>query len=134
MRRITVPLAGLATMAVALAATPSAPAGTAPADRGQDPEAGKAIFEGKGNCFTCHGRDATGTPLAPDLTDAAWVNFEARPSPGEVETLVKEGVARPVRYPAPMPPMGGARLSDQEVADVAAYVLSLSEATESARP
>ena len=29
---------------------------------------GNQIFHGPGNCFTCHGQDAKGTSLAPDLT------------------------------------------------------------------
>lgn len=89
-------------------------------------EAGKAIFEGKGNCFTCHNQDATGTPLGPDLTDSEWINFEdGRPSREQVEALVREGIAQPVEHPAPMPPMGGASLSDEEITRVAEYVLSL---------
>lgn len=91
---------------------------------GQEP--GRAIFVGKGNCFTCHGGEATGTPLAPDLTDDEWVNFDERPTDEQMRTLVKEGVDRPVRYPAPMPPMGGGALSDDEIAAVATYVLGLS--------
>jgi len=87
---------------------------------------GKAIFEGKGNCFACHGPTAKGTPLAPDLTDNSWVNFDARPSTAEVEGLVKKGVPKPVEHPAPMPPMGGGSMSAEEVGQVAAYVLSLS--------
>lgn len=90
----------------------------------QDP--GEAVFMGKGNCFTCHGRDASGTPLAPDLTDGDWVNFEEPPTAEQIGALVREGVARPVRYPAPMPPMGGAALSDAEITAVADYVLRLS--------
>jgi mono/diheme cytochrome c family protein len=99
-------------------------AATCPASA-QEPDPGAAIFRGKGNCFTCHGAEAKGTPLAPDLTDAEWVNFEARPSAEAVAALVKEGVARPVEHPAPMPPMGGGSLSEEEVAQVAEYVLSL---------
>lgn len=92
----------------------------------QDPAPGEAIFRGKGNCFTCHGPEAKGTPLAPDLTDGDWVNLEGRPTQAEVEALVREGVSKPVQHPAPMPPMGGGNLSDEQVAQVAAYVLSLS--------
>lgn len=87
---------------------------------------GEAIFRGRGNCFTCHAADATGTPLAPDLTDDAWVNFDERPTAEALRALIREGVSRPVQHPAPMPPMGGARLSDEEIAQVADYVLSLS--------
>lgn len=87
---------------------------------------GKAIFHGKGSCSTCHGRSGTGTPLGPDLSDDVWLHFESRPAAPQLEALIANGVARPVRHPAPMPPMGGARLSTQEVTQLAAYVLSLS--------
>lgn len=93
---------------------------------GQDPHPGEAIFRGKGTCFACHGAEGKGTQLAPDLTDDAWVNFEARPTLDEVSALVREGVAQPVEHPAPMPPMGGAQLSEEEIRQVAEYVLSLS--------
>ncbi|HSH46297.1 MAG TPA: cytochrome c, partial [Longimicrobiales bacterium] len=88
-------------------------------------EAGRALFQGRGSCFTCHGREGGGTPLGPDLTDEAWVNFEQRPTREQVETLITNGVPRPVEHPAPMPPMGGARLSEEEVSQLAAYVLYL---------
>lgn len=91
----------------------------------QDP--GQAVFEGKGNCFTCHQKSGQGTPLAPDLTDDAWVNFEERPTQEQVEELVRTGIPQPVQHPAPMPPMGGASLTDQEITEVARYVLSLSD-------
>ncbi len=119
-------------LAVLLAAAAAAPAtGSAPTGPNrtavlvhQDP--GKAIFEGKGNCWTCHGKDATGTQLAPDLKDSTWIHFEGRPTLEQVKKLIKDGVAQPKSHPAPMPPMGGASLSDQELTQVAQYVLSLS--------
>jgi mono/diheme cytochrome c family protein len=89
-------------------------------------EAGQALFEGKGVCFSCHGKGGVGTPLAPPFTDAEWLHFEARPTAEQIVDLVKEGVARPLRFPAPMPPRGGSSLSDEELAEVARYVLSLS--------
>lgn len=119
-------IAGLAT-ALAVAAAPAATAPAPPGDHSlRQDSPGQALFRGKGNCFTCHGQDATGTPLAPDLTDSAWVNFEARPDREAVEGLIREGVARPKQHPAPMPPMGGARLSDEEITQLAEYVLVLS--------
>lgn len=124
MRRTSFTLGALAAAAIALAAAPKSPA---PHHLSARQEAGQAIFQGKGNCFTCHRQDAKGTPLAPDLTDDQWVNFDTRPTQEEVVTLIKDGVAQPVEHPAPMPPMGGASLSEDEVAQVARYVLSLSE-------
>jgi ubiquinol-cytochrome c reductase cytochrome c subunit len=84
---------------------------------------GQAIFAGAGNCFTCHGMDAKGTALAPNLTDAEWLNIDG--THPAIVTLVKTGVATPKSHPAPMPAMGGASLTDDQVNQVAAYVWSL---------
>jgi mono/diheme cytochrome c family protein len=101
----------------------SAPDARGPGDT-QEP-LGQRVFEGKGACFTCHGREGRGTPLGPDLTDGDWIAFDQPPDSAAIEALVRSGVARSVRYPAPMPPMGGARLSRAELGAVAAYVVSL---------
>jgi cbb3-type cytochrome c oxidase subunit III len=74
-------------------------------------------------CAACHGADAKGTQLAPNLTDAEWINIDGT-YPAMV-TLVKTGVATPKAAPAPMPAMGGASLTDDQVNAVAAYVWSL---------
>jgi mono/diheme cytochrome c family protein len=90
----------------------------------QDTAAGRAIFTGKGACFACHGPEAKGTPLAPNLTDTTWINVD-----GSLESIVKlitEGVPNPKNAPAPMPAKGGAPLTDAEVQAVASYVFALS--------
>jgi mono/diheme cytochrome c family protein len=107
-------------------ARPATAAAVPASARTQEP--GKAIFEGKGNCAICHGRDARGTPLGPDLTDGQWLQI-----PGtleSVESVIRAGVAKPKKFPGPMPPLGGARLRDAEVAAVARYVFSLNPTTE----
>lgn len=86
--------------------------------------AGKAIFTGKGICYACHGANAKGTPLAPDLTDGTWINIDG--SLASIARVVKEGVSAPKQHPAPMPPMGGAQLTDAEIQAVSQYVFSLS--------
>jgi precorrin-6B methylase 2/mono/diheme cytochrome c family protein len=48
-------------------AAQSAPAGVA-----GDPAAGKALFEGKGNCLTCHSIENRGSKLGPDLS---WIGI-----------------------------------------------------------
>ncbi len=120
-----------------------APPAAAPAEQppmapptGQVPEGatpemvaqGQQIFTGQGNCFTCHGMDGTGSQLAPDLTDDEWLWID--PAQGDLltqtQTLIETGVAQPKEYPAPMPPMGGAQLSEEQVRAVAAYAVSLS--------
>lgn len=83
-------------------------------------ELGKKIFLGKGNCAACHGQNLKGTPLAPDLTDTAWLNIDG--TLPAIQKTVREGVAKPKKHPAPMPPMGGAKLNDQEVDAVAGFV------------
>ncbi len=88
---------------------------------------GDSIFHGQtagGTCFTCHGQDAKGTALAPNLSDNVWIDGD-----GTYNYLVQRvttGVPQPKQYPAPMPPKGGANLSDLQVKAVAAYVYSLS--------
>lgn len=83
-------------------------------------ELGKKIFLGKGNCFTCHGQNLKGTVLAPDLTDTVWLNGDG--SQQMIEATVKAGVAKPKKYPAPMPAMGGAKLSQEEIQAVSSFV------------
>lgn len=104
-------------------AAPAAPA-TLPAGVTQEMAAqGQTIFSSTGNCYTCHGPDAKGTALAPDLTDGDWLNTDGTYS--SIVQVIHSGVATPKQYPAPMPAMGGAALSDEQVNQVAAYVWSL---------
>jgi mono/diheme cytochrome c family protein len=86
---------------------------------------GEELFRGRANCYTCHAMDGTGTQLGPDLTDGRWVNIQRRDL-GLIEENIRTGVARPIEHPAPMPPMGGARLTDEEIRAVAAYVYAIS--------
>ena len=117
------------------AAAPAAGGGTGPTP-GNPPAGataqmvalGDSIFHGQtggGTCFTCHGPDATGTPLAPNLTDATWATGDG--SYSFIQQRVKTGMPTPTPpYSAPMPPMGGATLSDAQVKAVAAYVYAIS--------
>ena len=88
---------------------------------------GDSIFHGQaagGTCFTCHGQDAKGTTLAPDLSDKTWIDGDG--TYNYIVQRVTTGVPQPKQHPAPMPPMGGASLSQAQVRAVAAYVYSLS--------
>lgn len=90
---------------------------------------GDSIFHGLaagGTCQTCHGVDAKGGALAPDLTDATWLHGDG--STAFVVRIVTSGVAAPKQSRAPMPPLGGASLSPADVQAVAAYVSALSGA------
>jgi mono/diheme cytochrome c family protein len=88
---------------------------------------GDSIFHGQtagGTCFTCHGQDEKGTALAPNLSDKTWIDGDG--TYNYIVQRVITGVPHPKQYPAPMPPKGGANLSDAQVHAVAAYVYSLS--------
>jgi mono/diheme cytochrome c family protein len=88
---------------------------------------GDSVYHGQawgGTCFACHGQDGKGSAVGADLTDAEWLH-----SDGSYEAIVKTiqaGVPKPTKAPAPMPPMGGASLTPDQVKAVAAYVYSLS--------
>jgi mono/diheme cytochrome c family protein len=75
-------------------------------------------------CFTCHGRNATGAPLAPALNDQQWLNTDG--SFDAIVAIIRDGVSQPVQYPSPMPPMGGVPLSEEQVRYLAAYVYAVS--------
>jgi mono/diheme cytochrome c family protein len=85
---------------------------------------GRQLFAGSGGCQACHNPQATGTQLAPDLTDDTWINVSGR-NYDEIVSLIKTGVPQPHEHPAPMPPMGGANLTDEQVDALAAYIVSL---------
>jgi mono/diheme cytochrome c family protein len=97
---------------------------SAPLARGL-PQTSSVNFEGKtagGICYTCHGPDAKGTQLAPDLTDQQWLNVDG--SYDAIVQVVTTGVPTPKQFPGLMPPFGQ-MLSPDQVRAVAAYVYSL---------
>jgi mono/diheme cytochrome c family protein len=87
---------------------------------------GDRLFSGAGGCMACHGPEAGGSTLGPDLTDDQWLHVDA-PEVDALAGVIRDGVAEPVQYPAPMPPMGGASLSDDQVRALAAYIASITE-------
>ena len=103
-------------------APPAATAGTPPqgATAAMVTE-GQQIFSTV--CYTCHGADAKGTPLAPNLTDAEWINNDG--TYAAIIKTVTDGVPQPKNAPGPMMPKGGANLTDDQVKAVSAYVWSL---------
>ena len=85
---------------------------------------GRDLFNGGGICYTCHTMEATGGPLAPDLTDDVWINVD-----GEylsIVEVIKTGVAQPLEHPGAMLPRAGMPLSDEQVEALAAYAYMLS--------
>lgn len=92
-------------------------------------ELGYRIFHGEvasGTCAGCHGANAQGTPLGPNLTSGRWL--WSKGSLSDIERTILHGVPNPKEYRSPMPPMGGAQLTREQVAAVAAYVWGLGHA------
>jgi glucose/arabinose dehydrogenase/mono/diheme cytochrome c family protein len=88
---------------------------------------GDRIFHGEaagGTCTGCHGSDARGGPQAPSLVKGHWLIGDG--SLKSLEETIADGVPKPRNYEVPMPPKGGAPLSDSDVAAVAAYVWAIS--------
>jgi glucose/arabinose dehydrogenase/mono/diheme cytochrome c family protein len=88
---------------------------------------GDRIFHGLaagGTCSGCHGSDARGGPQAPSLVSGRF--FMGDGSLEEITAVITTGVPRPHDYEVPMPPKGGAQLTDADVAAVAAYVWAIS--------
>jgi cytochrome c oxidase cbb3-type subunit 3 len=82
-------------------------------------EQGHAIGEHlfMNNCAQCHGSDGRGSKGFPNLTDADWLYGG---SPEKIKYSITEGRM------GQMPPMAAAVGSEQDVHNVAHYVLSLS--------
>jgi glucose/arabinose dehydrogenase/mono/diheme cytochrome c family protein len=88
---------------------------------------GERIYHGQvgaATCVGCHGTNANGTPLGPDLTDSHWLWSDG--SYAAIAKTITSGVPQPKQYRAPMPPFGGAELSHDQVSAVAAYIWGLS--------
>lgn len=104
--------------------------GTLPAPEGQTEAQvalGERIFHGDqgGTCAGCHGANAKGTPLAPDLTSGKWLWGDG--SVSSIAGIITKGVPEPKNYRSPMPPMGGAQLTPTDVLALADYVWALNE-------
>jgi len=77
-----------------------------------------------GTCAGCHGSDANGSPQGPSLVAGKWLNTDG--TFAGLRRTNTDGVPKPKTSSPPMPPRGGAPLSDADVADVAAYVWAIS--------
>jgi glucose/arabinose dehydrogenase/mono/diheme cytochrome c family protein len=90
-------------------------------------ELGDRIYHGQvggATCAGCHGATGTGTSLGPNLADTQWLWSDG--SYRAIAKTIAAGVPEPKQYRSPMPPMGGAQLTDDQVSAVAAYVWALS--------
>jgi glucose/arabinose dehydrogenase/cytochrome c5 len=100
----------------------TAPPGTTPAMVAL----GNRVYHGQAGgatCTGCHGADAKGSPLGPDLTANKWLWSNG--SYAGIAATVAGGVAQPKNYRSPMPAMGGAQLSSDQVMAVSAYIWAL---------
>jgi len=88
---------------------------------------GDRIFHGQaagGTCSGCHGADGRGTAIGADLVAGKWLW-----SNGSVQGLmhiIEVGVPQAKEHIGGMPPGGGARLSEADLAAVADYVWAIS--------
>lgn len=82
---------------------------------GDDLEAGKALFQAKA-CFACHGMNAEGNALGPNMTD----NFTKQGcSEEDIIKVINKGVAGTAMVPYE------AQLKPEEIKALAQYILSL---------
>jgi glucose/arabinose dehydrogenase/mono/diheme cytochrome c family protein len=88
---------------------------------------GARIYHGEvggAGCTGCHGASGTGSQRGPSLTSQQRLWSDG--SFAGILKVITEGVPKPKTFPTPMPPMGGAQLSDQQASALAAYVWGLS--------
>jgi glucose/arabinose dehydrogenase/mono/diheme cytochrome c family protein len=93
---------------------------------------GQRIYRGQvggAACTGCHGETGQGTPLGPDLTGKKWLWSDG--SYAGIKKTITAGVSQPKQYRSPMPPMGGAQLTPDQVSALAAYVWAISHRTAS---
>ena len=87
---------------------------------------GDSLFHGligAVSCQACHGADAKGGTVAPDLTDSVWLHSNG--SYGAIYHQIETGVMAPKQYTSMMPPFGGAQLTPAQHRAVAAYTYRL---------
>ncbi|HEY4320033.1 MAG TPA: c-type cytochrome [Gemmatimonadales bacterium] len=86
---------------------------------------GKTLFDGRGLCFSCHGKGGEGV-LGPTTKLVGRVLTHTKALAPEIAALIRSGVDSSHSTSGQlMPPRGGSRISDDDVAAVAAYVMVL---------
>jgi glucose/arabinose dehydrogenase/mono/diheme cytochrome c family protein len=89
---------------------------------------GERIYRGQvggAPCTGCHGENGVGTALGPALTGKNKKWLWSNGSYEGIAKTITDGVSQPKDYRSPMPPMGGAQLTPEQVQAVAAYIWSL---------
>jgi glucose/arabinose dehydrogenase len=108
----------------------AAPNSAGAAPKGATPEMvalGARVYSGQAGgaaCTGCHGDHGQGSPLGPALTAHKWLWSDG--SYAGIQKTITDGVPQPKNYRSPMPAMGGAQLSADQVKAVAAYLYSIS--------
>jgi mono/diheme cytochrome c family protein len=77
---------------------------------------GNRVFHGEvdeATCSGCYGADATGSAIAPGLTNGDWLWSDG--SLQGLKATIKNGVLEPKAHPGAMPPMGGVVLSQADL-------------------
>jgi len=86
---------------------------------------GRAIYEGKGTCYLCHGEDGEGygpeaAGLDPPPTNLTDATFQAARTDGELMWVLRHGIAN-----TNMPAFVGKGLTEEEGWAVIHYIRSL---------
>ena len=89
-----------------------------------DPNAGKAVYMGKGGCLACHkAKDIPGTPVGPDLSQIAKIQT---PDYIMKKILDPKGAGTVSGFPpGVMPQTFGQTLTAKEYTDLVAFMLTL---------
>jgi mono/diheme cytochrome c family protein len=86
---------------------------------------GQQLYVGKGNCANCHGAAGEGTEEGVPLTSGKWELGDG--SYAWLQKVIRHsGIGARGRDGDPMPMRGPTLLSPEEIADVAAYVWTIS--------
>jgi mono/diheme cytochrome c family protein len=122
MRLKLLALAATAMMTGAMAPALPVPPGATAAQVAQ----GQKVFATT-TCLACHGEDGMGGDMAPALD--AGTHLWTDGSLPQIHAVIEKGVEKPKQFSGPMPPMGGAGLSPEDLTAVSAYVWALSHQT-----
>jgi mono/diheme cytochrome c family protein len=107
---------------------------TAPDSAAARLELGRKLFDGKGLCFSCHGKAGEGV-LGPSTRLAGRRLVHVKPVLADVAGLIEAGVdSAHSSIGQPMPPKGGSRLTANEVQAVSQYVLELQKQPAAKKP
>jgi glucose/arabinose dehydrogenase/cytochrome c5 len=106
-------------MAAAATTASAKPLPVPPGSSADEVAAGGRLFRANA-CGGCHGTDATGSPVGPNLTTGTWLWSDG--SLAGISDIIAKGVPAPKNYRSAMPPMGGAQFSPADLKAVSAYV------------